>query len=220
MRDFPFFSTEYGVASITLREIPYTRQGYIWVQTVQKGSLLCHLKECAQFCRAAGAERVFAANHPGLKQFKSYFTLLRMEGENKAAALEPEVFLVPVGAENVGQWREWYNQKMAMVDGASALTFGDESRILSLGGGWFIHRRDTLIGLGWLAGKTIHAVASLVPGEGRTVLRHLMATAALGQRLSLEVASTNERAIRLYRDFGFSVTEELVTWYELPDSFA
>ena len=83
MRDFPFFSTEYGVASITLREIPYTRQGYIWVQTVQKGSLLRHLKECAQFCRAAGAERVFAANHPGLKQFKSYFTLLQLRLWNR-----------------------------------------------------------------------------------------------------------------------------------------
>ena len=64
MRDFPIFSTETGVSSLTLKEIPYKKQAYIRIQDVQPGTLQEHLRECVQFCKAAGAEHIFAAGHP------------------------------------------------------------------------------------------------------------------------------------------------------------
>ena len=45
MRDFPIFSTETGVSSLTLKEIPYKKQAYIRIQDVQPGALQEHLRE-------------------------------------------------------------------------------------------------------------------------------------------------------------------------------
>ena len=37
MRDFPIFTTEYGVSSLTLKEIPYKKQAFICIRDVQPG---------------------------------------------------------------------------------------------------------------------------------------------------------------------------------------
>ena len=35
MRDFPFFTTEYGVSSLSLKEVPYRQEAYIRIREVQ-----------------------------------------------------------------------------------------------------------------------------------------------------------------------------------------
>ena len=51
------FTTENGVASIVLREIPYKGIAYITLQdTLQPEKLL---RECVEFCKAAGADRIY-----------------------------------------------------------------------------------------------------------------------------------------------------------------
>ena len=37
MKDFPFFTTEYGVASLVLKEIPYKEESYIILRDAQPG---------------------------------------------------------------------------------------------------------------------------------------------------------------------------------------
>ena len=59
MKDFPVFTTENGVASLVLKEIPYRRCAYIILRDSLEPEAL--LAECISFCRACGAERVFAA---------------------------------------------------------------------------------------------------------------------------------------------------------------
>ena len=61
MRDIPMFTTEYGVASLALREIPYRQEAFITIQATEKPKEL--LEECIGFCRACGKlmERAFAA---------------------------------------------------------------------------------------------------------------------------------------------------------------
>ena len=58
------------------------------------------------------------------------------------------------------------------------------------------------------------AVASAVPGAGERVMNTLMSLDE-GGRLCLEVASTNERAIRLYERLGFIKTREISCWYRV-----
>ena len=58
MKDFPVFTTDYGVSSLILREIPYRREAYIHIQDVQPDQLAEHLRECVSFCRMAGAESI------------------------------------------------------------------------------------------------------------------------------------------------------------------
>jgi hypothetical protein len=51
MRDFPFFTSDIGVASLVLREIPYKKEAYISVRDVQPGMLPDLLAECISFCK-------------------------------------------------------------------------------------------------------------------------------------------------------------------------
>ena len=57
MKDFPMFTTQYGVASLVLREIPTRGEAYITVRSSQDTEKL--LEECVSFCRACGAEKIY-----------------------------------------------------------------------------------------------------------------------------------------------------------------
>ena len=59
MTDIPVFTAADGIATLILHEIPARKEGYILVRAVF-GSLAGLLRECADFCRGAGAERVYA----------------------------------------------------------------------------------------------------------------------------------------------------------------
>ena len=58
MRNIPVFTTEFGVASLILKEIPYTQTAYIKILSSLAPVEL--LEECRSFCRAAGAEKIYA----------------------------------------------------------------------------------------------------------------------------------------------------------------
>lgn len=212
MRDFPVFDTETGVSSLVLKEVPYRGAAYIHVRDVEPDGLEAHLRECVGFCRAVGAERVFAAGHEGLEGYPLYTAVVEMTGrpgfeEGKLASL------FPVTEQTVSRWRELYNQRMADVDNAGTLEARQEKEILS-GGTYFVHENGELLGIGWLEDDFLRAVASVKPGAGERVTRTLL-SACPGETLRLEVASTNEKALRLYAKLGFLPTKEVVRWYRV-----
>ncbi len=211
MRDFPLFTTEYGVASLVLKEIPYRQTAYIHIRDVQEGFFREHLQECISFCRMAGAERIYAAGHAGLEAFPLYTAVLEMRGSVRS---DPEKVrnLFPVTEKTVSQWREQYNRAMAGVDNAGTLESRDEKRILESGGAYFIHEAGVLLGIGWLEGNKLLAVAAVCKGAGEMVMHTLM-TLMEEESMVLEVASTNIKAIRLYEKLGFLKTAEISRWY-------
>jgi hypothetical protein len=103
---------------------------------------------------------------------------------------------------------------MAAVDYAQTLETRDEKEILGSGGAYFVHRNGSLLGIGWMEGEELRAVASCVPGMGETVVRALLALVP-GDTVTLQVASTNERALRLYRRMGFLTTGEKDRGYRI-----
>lgn len=216
MRDFPFFTTEYGVSSIFLKEIPYKGHAFIWVRSAQDGVLCAHLRECAALCRMAGAERIFVGNHSELGCFPLYTRLLEMQGRAIADAART-ASIQPVTAETAGEWREIYNQKLRNVDCAATLEYREEAKLPG-SGACFVVRENTLLGIGWLENDTVRAVASLEPGAGEWIMRTLMGQSE-GKVLTLEVASTNHKAVRLYRNLGFETTRCIAEWREIPDTF-
>ena len=115
--------------------------------------------------------------------------------------------------QTVSRWRELYNQRMAGVDNAGTLEARQEPEILS-GGTYFVHDGGELLGIGWLEGNTLLAMASLQPGAGEAVCR-AMQSLLPGQPMTLEVASTNQRAISLYQRMGLLKVEELSCWYRV-----
>ena len=211
MKDFPVFDTEYGIASLVLREIPYKEEAYILLREVWDPEPL--LKECVSFCRMAGAEKIFATGHAVLEQYPYHTTMLLMRGEAKVDG-ELLESLFPVTEETVGRWREIHNEKMRPVPNSAILAAADEKKILSSGGAYFVHREGQLLGIGWLEEPEMRVIASVQPGAGQRVLNTLMSLVE-GSQMELTVASTNERAVRLYEKMGFLKVKEISRWYRV-----
>lgn len=213
MRDFPIFTTEYGVSSLVLKEIPYRKQAYIRIRDVQEEFFAEHLAECVSFCRMCGAERIFAAGNGKLEQYPLYTSVYQMSGSARPDAEKTEN-LFPVTEETVGKWRSIYNEAMRRVDNAGTLESRDEKQILESGSAYFVHSQGRLLGIFWMEGNKLLAVAALEKGAGETVM-HTMMSLFPDEQITLEVASTNDRAIRLYERLGFVKKAELSCWYQV-----
>lgn len=213
MRDFPMFPTEHGVATLITREIPYRSQAYIHCLDVQPGELEPMLEECVSFCRACGAEKVYACGHEDLEKYPLYTTILEMRGPVRPDPEKVEQ-LFPVTEETLFEWRRVCNRSMRAVDNARTLETKDDSAILESGGAYFVHRAGKLLGIGWLDGQNLLCVAAVEPGMGERVMHTLM-SAVNAETMILEVASTNHRAIRLYEKLGFLKTREINRWFQV-----
>lgn len=208
MKDFPVFTTENGVSSLILKEIPYRKEAYITLRDSRAPEAL--LQECADFCRACGAEKVYATGHPAVERYPLHTAMLEMRGiPNVQEELVESLF--PVTEATVGKWREIYNAAFSHVCNASTQESRDEAAILR-GNTYFVHRQGELLGIGWLGEDTIEAIAAVKPGMGKRVL-HSLCSVCPGVPLRLEVASENRRAIALYEKTGFIKTRELSRWY-------
>lgn len=211
MKDFPVFTTEYGVASLFLKEIPYREIAYVVIRSTEQPEEL--LRECVSFCRVCGAEEIFASGHSFLETYPLHSVICEMRGEVLPDEEKVE-HLWPVTEENIGQWRQICNERMRRVDHSSTQESRDEKRILDSGGACFVHHSGELLGIGWIEDGKLLAVAATQPGMGQRVMHTLMSTVP-GQPLKLEVVSTNTKAIRLYEKLGFMKTAEVRRWYRV-----
>ena len=213
MRDFPFFTTEYGVSSLILKEIPYRGEAYIRIRDTQEEFFQEHLQECVSFCRMCGAEKILAEGSSHLERFSLYTAVYEMRGiarpdEEKVACL------FSVTEATVSQWRSIYNTAMRPVANAGTLEARDEKRILESGSAYFVHQEGELLGIFWLESAKLLAIAAVRKGAGETIM-HTMMSLLNGEQMILEVASTNQRAIGLYERLGFLKTAELSRWYHV-----
>lgn len=213
MRDFPIFTTEYGVSSLVLKEIPYRNEAYIRIRDVQEAFFDDHLAECVSFCRVCGAERIYAEGNGKLERYPLCTAVYRMTGTARSDD-EKIASLFPVTEETVGKWRQIYNEAMRTVDNAGTLESREEKQILESGGAYFVHKAGELLGIFWLEDNKLLAVAAVKKGAGETVM-HTMMSLLEGETMELEVASTNHRAIRLYEKLGFVKTAEISRWYRV-----
>lgn len=214
MQDIPVFTTEYGVASLVLREIPYRQEAYICIQSSCQPKQL--LAECVSFCRSCGAEKIYARGHEMLNEYPLHTTIVKMRGIARIDGDKLES-LWPVTEETIKPWRQFMNDRLKAVDNAGTLVSSGEAEILHSGGAYFVHHCGELLGGGWLKDGELMLIAA-VPGAGERVLHTLLSTQQ-GLPVQLDVASTNLRAIRLYERFGLVQTEELRRWYKIfsPD---
>lgn len=211
MRDFPVFETQYGVASLVLREIPYRKRAYIKVLDSLEPKEL--LRECRGFCTAVGAEQVFASGHSALQDYPLYARLLEMMCDRKCLP-DTTAQAVPVTEQSIARWKEIYNDKMADVPNASYMDTAAAKDVLSGGCGYFIYRDGQLIGIGKAGQDQIDALAATVPGAGQDVVLAL-AKVLNSPRVHLVVAEENVRAVALYKRLGFVVSGELSRWYQI-----
>ena len=210
MKDFPVFTTEYGVATLVLKEIPYRGIAYIIIRDSRQPEEL--LKECISFCRMCGAEKIYARGHEVTQNYPYSCSIYEMRGQIRVDESKVE-HLWPVTKESISRWRQLVNERMRNVDNAGTLEQKDEGEILS-GGAYFVHHSGELLGAGWLAEGELKVLISSKPGAGERVCHTLFSTVP-EQQIKLEVASTNERAIHLYERMGFLQVAELSRWYRV-----
>lgn len=211
MKDIPIFTTEYGVASLVLKEIPYQGSAYVIIRDSLEPEKL--IGECASFCRACGAEEIYATGHAALETWPFYAAMWEMRC--MASALpETDAALWPVQEETVEEWRAIYNKKVRRVPNGAWMTSADAAQMLKKGDGYFIHRGGMLLGIGRAQADTIDWVASVQPGAGREVVAAL-SSLLTEETVTLTAASTNEKAVRLYESLGFIKAKEISRWYRI-----
>lgn len=215
MKNIPLFSTEYGTASLILREIPYKRTAYVASVSALPGRLPELAQACGEFCRAAGAERVYLSLPEGGDcPWPLHTEILTMTCQRERL-LPEDAAVFPVLPEHAHEYRERYNRAMAEVDNAATMVRADEETLISEGGGYFVHRDGQLLGLGQIVDGELRTVVSQRKGGGEAVVRAL-ASLAREDTIRLQVASTNLRAIRLYTRLGFVTTGVKSRWYQIP----
>ena len=211
MKDIPMFTSEYGVASLVLKEIPYKQVAYVKILSSLEPEKL--LAECIQFCRMCGAEIIDATGNPILENYPLVTAMYAMQCPKEALA-PTNACLFPVTDQTVPQWLKIYNERMAAVPNAAYMDSRDGRELLKTGDGYFVHRDGKLLGIGKAAGDSIDAIAATEKGMGETVVRTL-AGALQCETVRLTVAATNDRALRLYERLGFIRTAELTRWYRV-----
>lgn len=211
MRDIPVFTTQLGVASLTLSQIPYTRQAYIRIQDTADPKLF--LDECVDFCKAAGADQIYATGHDFLEKFTLHTAIWLMTCP--AASLQnTNACLFPVQQATAEKWREIYNERMRQVPNAAYITVRKMREIISSGSAYFVHKNGDLLGIGIASTGKIDAVIATLGGAGCDVLCAL--SGALSEDMAqVEVASANVPAVRLYERVGFVKAQEISKWYKI-----
>ena len=211
MRDFPVFDTQNGVGSLILKEIPYRGIAYIRIQAASDPAAF--LAECVDFCKMAGAKRILATGHDCLAQYPPYTQIWKMTIHADSLP-DTDAAVFPVTEKTAARWQELYNEKMKNVPNSAYMTSRDMQKMLTEGDGYFVHRNGNLLGLGKAAGDRIDAVISMEKGAGKTVVAAL-AHALSEEIISLQVASANEKAVRLYDTLGFIKNEIVSTWFTI-----
>lgn len=211
MRDFPVFTTQNGVGSLILKEIPYWGRAYLNVKSASSMGL--YIEECAAFCKAVGAEHLFASVWNDLTMYPLHNVIYEMRGSKE---LSPDscVQLFPITDETAEKWRSVHNEKMKHISNAHYLSAEECKKLQNAGEAYFVHKNGLLMGIGAVSGNTIKAIATVCPGAGAQVLAALMQLCTK-EYVDLQVASDNLKAIRLYEKMGFIKTAEISRWYQI-----
>lgn len=205
------FTTENGAASLVLQEIPTQGCAYVTLQASQDPEAL--LADCIAVCRMAGAELVYATGHPMLTKFPEHTAVWKMTCA--AASLEEtDAALWPVQEDTALEFQRIYNEKVRRIPNGAWMHQARREEMCRKGTGYFIHRQETLLGIGMVEGSKILFVASIVPGAGEAVVKAL-ARCVTEETITLEVASANRKALGLYERLGFVKTGVLSQWYRV-----
>ena len=123
MTDLPVFTAADGLATLILHEIPAKREAYILVRTVF-GTLDGLLRECAAFCRGAGAEHVYAGGAADFSGYPVFVRLIERSAEFPAPA-QTDCAVEPVTQDTAERWAALYNDRFRAVPSAQSCGFAE-----------------------------------------------------------------------------------------------
>jgi len=217
MKNIPIFTSSYGVATLILREIPWSGSAYVLVWSVWNGQTAALLEECRGFCRAVGAKAVFAAYEAEELPAGHAYDMITMTCPKSALPrplqpVEPE----PLTRENAAAYLEIYNRCFVEVPGAASYDAASLEPLYGQDLAWLVKRDGCWAGVAEISKQGLEGIAVLPAYRG---LGYELALAVLPMvpsvTLKLKVASTNRRAIRLYERLGFTPERVEKRWWRL-----
>ena len=216
MKNIPVFTATNGTASLIFQEIAVSGKAYVLIRAVWT-TAAAMLEECVQFCRAVGAEAVYAAwgveELPGAHAYD----LIAMSCD-KAALPQPRqpLDLEPLTPDNGGEYLAVYNRCFAAVSGAATYGQKDLKRLYDQDKAWLVYRGGVCAAVAEISEEGLEGIAVLPEFAGlgydlaATVLRMVPR-----KTVSLKVASDNPRARRLYDRLGFRETGLVSRWWKI-----
>ena len=202
MKDIPLFTVTDGMASLILHEIPFRKEAYVWIRTVY-GRIGGLMEECAGFCRAAGAEKVYFSGNADLSAYPVYAKLIYRSAN---ADTLPKTHAIATPTADPSAWLEHYRDRFRAVPAAQSTPSAE--------GQYDIFLNGELIGIGQLKEDLILSLASLRPGLGQDCLCAL-SLQSQSSKLRLLCAEENLPAMKLYDKLGFTVDGTKEVWYSM-----
>ena len=130
MKDIPMFTSEYGIASLFLKEIPYRGRAHIKIQSSLEPDKL--LEECISFCRMCGAQWIDAAGHEYLEKYP-LITSLSLMTRPLEGLPSMDACLFPMTEATMQKWLDICNERMAHIPNAAFMDSKDGKELLEKG---------------------------------------------------------------------------------------
>ena len=215
MKDIPIFTGTHGVATLILSQIPWSGCGYVMVRSVWDDEK-AFLDECLGFCRACGAECVYASWETAELPAPHGYDMVRLSMEKSALPQGELLTLEDLTEENAADFLRIYNTCFLPIPNAAAYGKKDIERLLGEETAYLVRRDGVYAAIAEISKEGLEAVAVLPQYRGmgydlcRTVLQKVPSLT-----LKLKTVSTNEKALALYRRLGFGNEQIVSRWWKL-----
>ena len=216
MRNIPMFTTGDGIASLILEEIPYKKCAYVRIQSALDPKGL--LGDCVTFCRAAGASRIYATGSDFLSSYPVFTEIWEMSCRRNNLECG-KAKLLPLAQNTLSDWCDIYNKRMVDVPNAATMTSAAAKKLLDTEDAYFVYLENVCIGIGKAKNDRLDVIATCIPGHGTDVLLALCSILT-EEYVKVQVASSNDRAVKLYKEHGFIKTDTISTWFSIADEGA
>lgn len=217
MKNIPMFTSSYGLATLILKEIAWNGRAYVLVRSVWNDQIAALLDECRSFCRAVGAEEIYASWDAEELPAEHAWDMIDMACPKSALpAPRQTVELEQAAPETAEDYLRIYNQCFRDVPAAASY---DRKSLEPLYGEeliWLAKVRGQYAAVAEISKEGLEGIAVLPEFRG---LGYDLAAAVLrmvpSTEVRLKVASTNVRARRLYDRLGFAEVGISRRWYRL-----
>ena len=214
MKDIPLFTGTHGLASLVLREIGISGRAYVVVRAVWKGQTEAFLQECLHFCRAVGAEQVYASYDLEELPAAHAYDMVAMEMEKAALPKGDPVELEPLSPQNGQAFLDIYNGCFRSVTGAAAYGKEDLNRLFDTDCAFLAKKDGKYAAIAEISETGLESIAVLPEFRGLGYDLSLTVLPMVPRKtIRLKVASTNEKALALYTRLGFVQRETVSRWY-------
>ncbi len=206
MKNIPLFTSEYGVATLILEEIPTKGAGFVLVRSTD--NLAGLLADGAKFCRMCGAGVVYGTGEGDFSGYPLAYGLLEFSAiKHQLPKPDGKVKLVAVDDSSGALFLQMYDQIFAGQVGIGTPK-------LEEGTGYLAYAGEKLVGIGQISPGRLEVIGSLKKGMGFSIAIALLSKIS-EEIITLQVCSLNETAIKLYEKLGFTEKGKMGDYYQI-----